>query len=354
MIPITPIFQAKNIYDEIATKANADNEKAKEKLQNEYANKTQEQKDAEYTNALNDKANQEAFLAFKEREKGNNFQNEGLENLNYADEGEKDKALNEANAQAPIMLKEDEANLLQAKQPKRYRNTGLAYFDNRENISIADAFLAKLLGVNISLIDMNLNANVKTTDITKFRGDMSKINVGIKDMTDSILDYESADDAGSWSNRMKRWLTDKTGGFIETNEHNGKILANSIRDTYNVADALADGKTTNLDKENAKNMVGNTIKTRDNYFAGMETSIDKVMNKGYEKVKSMEISGVKVPESDYLALDIAKILRDEIKEARINKTPMNERFFKAKEAQRLLYEQGDAAIPQALKLIYSK
>ena len=86
----------------------------------------------------------------------------------------------------------------------------------------------------------------------------------------------------------------------------------------------------------------------------METSIDKVMNKGYEKVKSMEISGVKVPESDYLALDIAKILRDEIKEARINKTPMNERFFKAKEAQRLLYEQGDAAIPQALKLIYSK
>lgn len=340
------------ILDKVTTKEALENKESKERLKNENTEKAPQKQDDKYNKELNDKANQEAFLLYKESTKGRNFQSDGIEQLDYADQGEKDKAIKKE--ATPIILKEDEANLIQAQQPKRYRNTGLSYFDNRENISIADAYLAKLLGVNISLIDMNLNANVKTTDITKFRGDMSNVNIAIKDMSDSILDYESAEDAGSFGNRASRWLADKTGGIFEANEHNGKILANSIRDQYNVANALADGKTTNLDKENAKLMVGSTTKSRDNYFAGMESAIDKTLNKGFERVKAMEVSGLKVPESDYLSLDIAKIIRDEIKDARINKTPMNERFYKAKEAQKLLYEQGDSAISQALKLIYSK
>lgn len=309
----------------------------------------------EYKEALNSKENQEAFLQLKQsegKEPKGTFQTVDNENLIYPSTI-KPKEAEQKQPLPPIQINEDEALVQKATQPQKYRNTGIAYFDNKEHLSIADAFLAKYLGADIREIDMNVNANVKKTDVGKIAGELTDIFSAGKNMADSLEDYENAGNAGDYSARLGRWITDKTGGVINvSSEGNQKVLSNSVRDTYDVAKALSDGKTTNLDKEKAKDLVDNTAKTREMYYSGMLTGYEKLSNKANEKFTKAQAMGIPISQADNLKMQMLNSLKTELSKAQQSGMPLGEQFHKSKKVLNILNEKGDAGVAEALRMIY--
>ena len=114
----------------------------------------------EFTQALHDKALQEAFINYKNTNPQSQNTPLDTNNLMFADTQTKENITNTYNPQE-TQSQEEFNHLQQATTPKLYRNTGISYFDNKEHLSPADAFLAKELGINLSYVNMDLNANVK-------------------------------------------------------------------------------------------------------------------------------------------------------------------------------------------------
>ena len=116
-------------------------------------------------NLANDKAMQEAFLKHKQ----NNTTSQELQTkynkddyifANDSNTTSDTKQDNPQNTQFTTQEKET-LGIINEVANHKYRNTGISYFDDRENLSLKDAFLANVLGADIRRIDVNLNANVK-------------------------------------------------------------------------------------------------------------------------------------------------------------------------------------------------
>lgn len=158
----------------------------------------QAQKAVDYDSLLNDKNLQEMYLNLQTTQQNkynNTFYNENNEGLLFA-EGTKPQTQETQQAtqkESQIIVNDDEAMIQQATQPQRYRNSGIAYFDNKKDLSIADAFLASYLKADIRLIDMNVNANVKQTNMNQALSKMYSTNNSIMQYTEGIDDYIEKD-----------------------------------------------------------------------------------------------------------------------------------------------------------------
>ena len=208
---------------------------------NTDSNITESTKDQdEFTQALHDKALQEAFINYKNTNPQSQNTPLDTNNLMFADTQTKENMTNTYNPQE-TQSQEEFNHLQQATTPKLYRNTGISYFDNKEHLSLADAFLAKQLGLNLSYVNMDLNANVKKTDIGKAKNELAGLFADSKSLLDGVSHYEKTyleQDGNTFLNShamagLGRKINDVTNGFINfSNNANEKILTRNKMDAY--------------------------------------------------------------------------------------------------------------------------
>lgn len=348
------------------TEANEAQAQELEKYNQELADKKASE---EFTNALNDKANQEAFLKYKSEQSGINTQTQGLDSLLYADEKAQTEALkNQSKAQTQqIIPNEDEAMLQEAQRPKRYRNTGVAYFDNKDNLTIADAFLAKQLGLNISYVDMNLNANIKTTDVGRAKNELASLFADSKSLLDGTVLYEDTYKAqggdgwfgkswGNWWAQAGRKLNSASNGLINLSSNaNEKILSRNKLDTYTMASLMngGAGKRTNQNIKDAGEVIDNTWKGRENYYAGVVSGLENGLNYMNEKITYMENAGIPLSKSDTLKLYLLNEMKKDLTQAQKG-TALSNNYKNNVKAMGILNEKGDKGIAEAMKLFYNK
>ena len=245
----------------------------------------------------------------------------------------------------------------------RYRNTGIALFDNKEELTLQDAFLANLLGADIRRIDVNLNANVKKTDVSKAKGELSNLFADTQVLFDSIDHYEDTyqKQEDSWmpfSNffaGLGRKINQATNGLVNFSDNaNEKILSNNIRDSYITASLMAGGagKRTNQNIKDAKNVIDNTWKGRENYYAGIKSTLESGTANINEKISSMQAMGIPISQSDLLKMQLINDMNNMLGLAQ-NGEKLNTDFKKRKQALYILQQKGDSGIAEALMTIFN-
>lgn len=327
------------------------------------SNITESTKDQdEFTQALHDKALQEAFINYKNTNPQSQNTPLDTNNLMFADTQTKENITNTYNPQET--QSQEEFNQQQATTPKRYRNTGISYFDNKEHLSLADAFLAKELGVNLSYVNMDLNANVKKTDIGKAKNELAGLFADSKSLLDGVSHYEKTyleQDGNTFLNShamagLGRKINDVTNGFINfSNNANEKILSRNKMDAYTLASLMngGAGKRTNQNINDAKAVIDNTWKGRENYYAGVVSGLENGINFMNEKMSYMQNAGIPVSQSDSLKMYLLNELKKDLNTAQ-GKQPLSDSFEKNRKALGILNEKGDAGINEAIRLIQAK
>ncbi len=326
-------------------------DKEAEAKKQEESLKEQQQKDNEtFQNALNDEANQKEFLNAMQNNKS--LQESYNNSLNPPQNTPKEE--NEVEATTKTLA------------PKRYRNTGISLFDDKENMNILEAFLAKQLGVDVRRIDidMNLNANVKRADVGKARGDIATQYADMKTLLDSAEHYEdvyqkqdnSYYGANAFSN-VGRYLNYKSGGIFGflSNEDNKKILTDNQRDEYAVARTLAGGagKVAVQHVKDAKDLYNNTLKSRGNYLAAVDSVLDQGVNNLNEKYHYTQSIGVPMSESDTLKMELINQLRGDLRRGQGGEA-LGQGYSKRVKALGILNEKGDGGVSEAIKLLREK
>lgn len=324
-------------------------DKEAEAKKQEKALKEQQQNDNEaFQNALNDEANQQEFLNAMQNNKS--LQESYNNSLNATQNTPKEE--NEVEATTKTLA------------PKFYRNTGISYFDNKEHLSLADAFLAKELGLNLSYVNMDLNANVKKTDIGKAKNELAGLFADSKSLLDGVSHYEKTyieQDGNTFLNShamagLGRKINDVTNGFINfSNNANEKILSRNKMDAYTLASLMngGAGKRTNQNINDAKAVIDNTWKGRENYYAGVVSGLENGINFMNEKMSYMQNAGIPVSQSDSLKMYLLNELKKDLNTAQ-GKQPLSDSFERNRKALGILNEKGDAGINEAMRLIQAK
>lgn len=317
----------------------------------------------EFTQALHDKALQEAFINYKNTNPQSQNTPLDTNNLMFADTQTKENITNTYNPQE-TQSQEEFNHLQQATTPKLYRNTGISYFDNKEHLSLADAFLAKELGLNLSYVNMDLNANVKKTDIGKAKNELAGLFADSKSLLDGVSHYEKTyleQDENTFLNShamasLGRKINDATNGFINlSNSANEKILSRNKMDAYTLASLMngGAGKRTNQNINDAKAVIDNTWKGRENYYAGVVSGLENGINFMNEKMSYMQNAGIPVSQSDSLKMYLLNELKKDLNTAQ-GKQPLSDSFERNRKALGILNEKGDAGINEAMRLIQAK
>lgn len=331
---------------------------------NTDSNITESTKDQdEFTQALHDKALQEAFINYKNTNPQSQNTPLDTNNLMFADTQTKENITNTYNPQE-TQSQEEFNHLQQATTPKLYRNTGISYFDNKEHLSLADAFLAKELGLNLSYVNMDLNANVKKTDIGKAKNELAGLFADSKSLLDGVSHYEKTyleQDENTFLNShamasLGRKINDATNGFINlSNSANEKILSRNKMDAYTLASLMngGAGKRTNQNINDAKAVIDNTWKGRENYYAGVVSGLENGINFMNEKMSYMQNAGIPVSQSDSLKMYLLNELKKDLNTAQ-GKQPLSDSFERNRNALGILNEKGDAGINEAMRLIQAK
>lgn len=331
---------------------------------NTDSNITESTKDQdEFTQALHDKALQEAFINYKNTNPQSQNTPLDTNNLMFADTQTKENMTNTYNPQE-TQSQEEFNPCNKATTPKLYRNTGISYFDNKEHLSLADAFLAKQLGLNLSYVNMDLNANVKKTDIGKAKNELAGLFADSKSLLDGVSHYEKTyleQDGNTFLNShamagLGRKINDVTNGFINfSNNANEKILTRNKMDAYTLASLMngGAGKRTNQNINDAKAVIDNTWKGRENYYAGVVSGLENGINFMNEKMSYMQNAGIPVSQSDSLKMYLLNELKKDLNTAQ-GKQPLSDSFERNREALGILNEKGDAGINEAIRLIQAK
>lgn len=229
---------------------------------------------------------------------------------------------------------------------------------------MADAFLAKQLGVNLSYVNMDLNANVKKTDIGKAKNELAGLFADSKSLLDGVSHYEKTyleQDGNTFLNShamagLGRKINDVTNGFINfSNNANEKILTRNKMDAYTLASLMngGAGKRTNQNINDAKAVIDNTWKGRENYYAGVVSGLENGINFMNEKMSYMQNAGIPVSQSDSLKMYLLNELKKDLNTAQ-GKQPLSDSFERNREALGILNEKGDAGINEAIRLIQAK
>lgn len=320
----------------------------------EYNNK--QYTDKEYEDALNSKENQEAYLKYKQQQQNepkSTFQTIDNENLLYSNDT-KPIQTEEEKPQTQIKINDDEASVLQATQPQKYRNSGIAYFDNKKDLSIADAFLANYLKADIRLIDMNVNANVKKTNMNQALNKMYSTNNSIMQYTEGIDDYV-VKDLGSVGDIISRKWNRFTGGALSWTSNDNKreqgLNESRARAYANIMSENPRG-VTQKDMEISRGNVSTNYKDKTGVIADTNNLLTIARNKQQEEFNKIEELGKEIPMAEQLKLQAI----DNMIKATSNGQYDSTKFTSNRNAILLLQQNKDdpRAIEKALQLIYKE
>lgn len=222
-----------------------------------------------------------------------------------------------ANEQDTLQTAQDLQN---ATMPKMYRNTGVTYFDTKENLGLADVYLAKLLGLDVKRVDMNvnMNANVKMQDIGKTQSALNNMASTISNLNTGMEEYAD-ENAGNWSGRTATQLMDLPYGFgalyqsipfIGPDTTSMKQHALNNDRSYAYAKILTGGgKPTNMTITDAKSLASGANKTPQAYYANQAVINQRGLDEFNSVLRTAEMQGIPLTPEQYYRRDaIEKIV----------------------------------------------
>lgn len=260
------------------------------------------------------------------------------------------------NAQAQAQDPTSAQNLKEIMQPTRYRNTGIPSIDYKQELTIGDLLLSRTLGLNLQYVDMNLNANVKNTDVTKTKTKLEGIIANANNVNHHIEEYED-ENLGSLANRISRGIaaTPYIGG-IWGNFASDANLKQNTRDvtlSYNVARTMGNGKLSNQDIKNAQEVVSSKNTSQNGYYAKMAEINNLALNELNAEINTAQATGIPVSYENLLAREALSNLVDEYNVS-AGEGKLTQRLRDNKQALELISKGDDESLAKAIKLIRKK
>lgn len=300
----------------------------------------QEKEDTEAYNAV---LNSPEFNAFAQAQAQKNPTQESKADFSglLLDDATQKQANKEASTQ--LLAQEhspDTQATHEAIHQKPMRNTGISYFDNKEHLSIADAYLAKLLGVNVSYtyMDANINADMrqKKTNMNQALNTMHGNNAAVLSFTQGVPEYVE-NDLGSTTNALSRAFNRWSGGFFSwSSDANKKEQGYNEYRSRAVARIISDNPrgVTQKDMENARGLVSTNWKDSTGFMADTQNFLEMALIKQREELNKIDNLGLRVPEEERY-----KLLAIENMQKALSGGTMNETQFKAnRQALQILHE----------------
>lgn len=241
-------------------------------------------------------------------------------------------------------------------QPTRYRNTGIPSIDYKQELTIGDLLLSRTLGLNLQYVDMNLNANVKNTDVTKTKTKLEGIIANANNVNHHIEEYED-ENLGSLANRISRSIaaTPYIGG-IWGNFASDANLKQNTRDvtlSYNVARTMGNGKLSNQDVKNAQEVVSSKNTSQNGYYAKMAEINNLALNELNAEINTAQATGIPVSYENLLAREALSNLVDEYNVS-AGEGKLTQRLRNNKQALELISKGDDESLAKAIKLMRKK
>lgn len=224
---------------------------------------------------------------------------------------------------------EELIGIAQQAAPRKFRNTGVSMFDNKEHLSIAEAYLAKLLGLNVSYtyMDANINADVKQkkTNMNQALNTMHGNNNAVLSFTQGIPEYVE-NDLGSTGNALSRAFNRWSGGFFSfSSDANKKEQGYNEYRSRAVARIISDNPrgVTQKDMENARGLVSTNWKDSTGVMADTQNFLEMALIKQREEINKIDNLGLAVPEEERYKLIAIENMQKSLNGGTMNTTKFN-------------------------------
>ncbi|WP_104694758.1 hypothetical protein [Helicobacter equorum] len=131
-----------------------------------------------------------------------------------------------------------------------FRNTGIDYFDKKKEITLADALIARELGVNLSKVYMENKMDVDFKQRKIEGSEPAKHLRGLADVAGYIRDFaENIDKGEGVINYLARGINKLSGGFVGINDTNQKIMAGEKILGSQIVDLLYGSRSTEAERK---------------------------------------------------------------------------------------------------------
>ncbi|TLD94917.1 hypothetical protein LS71_008840 [Helicobacter jaachi] len=170
---------------------------------------------------------------------------------------------------------------------KKFRNTGVHYFDSKQKLSLYDAWVAKSLGLNVSFvhqkIDMKLDNKTRNTDLSRTNRNFIAANKSAYNLSRALLGMLSFK-KGKYQRGVAEMINKATGGAIKMGDNLEYFLSNK-RDYENTYAGVLSGRysgdngreVTDKGLERAREGL-KTFDSGKQFIANTITSLDKILS----------------------------------------------------------------------------
>ncbi|RDU51878.1 hypothetical protein CQA49_08050 [Helicobacter sp. MIT 00-7814] len=186
-------------------------------------------------------------------------------------------------------------------KPDFRRNTGIDYFDKKQNITLLDALLAKELGVSLQKVDMNANINMQADVDLKQRQialtEALKQNRETTNALNTISDnINYIAEASGLGNYLSRGLSNATGGYWNPSDANKNILANGELVLNYLAKEVYGSRPSNETMRYLRDLVDFKAKSPERIATDYAKILGLIANKLENNMNDLRARGFNVPQ----------------------------------------------------------
>ncbi|WP_066389513.1 hypothetical protein [Helicobacter himalayensis] len=165
---------------------------------------------------------------------------------------------------------------------QKVRNTGIGYFDNKKELGLFDAFMAKRLGLDPKYVFHKIDLTSDNTHrVQSYKKNMENIVGGIKNAQDSVLIALQMGDKGT-KDALKKMGINITGGFYQSKGGRDYELATAgLRNNLMYAQTGGGRRVFASDAEDARG----AIKTFENQVSTL-SPISRIIDKTLLNLKA--------------------------------------------------------------------
>ena len=137
-----------------------------------------------------------------------------------------------------------------------FRNTGIDYFDKKKEITLADALMARELGVDLrkTYIENKMDIDLKQRTIEG--SEPAKHLRGLSDVAGYLSDFaQNIDNGDGLINYLARGINKLSSGFVGVNDTNQKIMAGEKILGSQIVDLLYGSRSTEAERKRIYDLV---------------------------------------------------------------------------------------------------
>ncbi|TLD79833.1 hypothetical protein LS68_009175 [Helicobacter sp. MIT 05-5293] len=199
-------------------------------------------------------------------------------------------------------------------QPDKYegsyldkrRNTGVAYFDKKEHLSLMDAYLAKQLGLNVSYVfhkmDIKSDNTHRVTNQTKSVNEITKHLGNAKSTIEMLIGMGGQK---TFNEALKQGVKNVTFGAIG-NTRDFEVYKDRLLANYTVAKSRGDGRILAGELEQSKKLIP-YLSNQKGALAITKNILQETKHRIGEHIQNVKYSGLNPEQIRYYEQGLAQI-----------------------------------------------